>query len=146
MVRPAGSAGAVHVKLEPVLPTAVNVTGAYSVLYSPFGSSPGETVIAGHDTVSAKFCTASGTMPLAAVNCGENEPNCVGVPTSAVPLKFRPVGRAPPVCVIVGAGKPLAVTPKFTAVPTVTVVLFPLVNSGACCTFNVKFCVTGPPP
>ena len=54
-------------------------------------------------------------------------------------LKVTPLGKLP-VSVNVGVGKPLAVTVKEPAVPTVNVVLFALVNAGAWFTFNVKFC------
>src|SRR5918994_6224133 len=58
--------------------------------------------------------------------------------------KVTPVGSVPPVSVIVGAGKPLAVTVKVFGAPSVKVAVLALVNTGASSTFNVKFCVTLP--
>src|SRR3954468_7297381 len=57
-----------------------------------------------------------------------------------------PLGSAP-LPVMSGTGKPLAVTAKFTGVPTVIVIVLPLVNAGTSFTVSVKFCVTpGPTP
>jgi len=58
-----------------------------------------------------------------------------GVPLSvAVPfplsLNVTPLGSAP-TSLSAGVGLPVAVTVKLPAVPTVNVVLFPLVNTGA---------------
>ena len=44
---PAGSPVALHVKLEPVLPVWVKVTGPYAVLNRPSAKVDGFTVIAG---------------------------------------------------------------------------------------------------
>jgi hypothetical protein len=49
------------------------------------------------------------------------------------------------VSVSVGAGDPVAVTVNVPGVPTVKVVLFPLVMTGAVSTVNVKFCVASAP-
>src|SRR5262249_41106076 len=148
--RPVGSPVALHVKLDPVLPVCVNVTGPYAVWKRPSGIAvDGFTVIAGQTTLRVKFCVASGGTLLLAVNVSGNAPVCVGVPASTrvADVHASPVGSVPPVCVIVGAGKPLAVTVNgVAAVPTVNVVLLALVNSGGWLTVSVKFCVTAGPP
>jgi hypothetical protein len=66
------------------------------------------------------------------------------VPTAGVPLstpvdalKVTPVGKVP-VSLRVGAGVPVAVTVKVPAVPTVNVVLAPLVMAGPSLTVRVK--------
>ena len=65
----------------------------------------GFTVIAGQTTLSVKFCVASGTTPLVAVNTSGNDPVCVAGParTRVAEVKVTPVGSAP-VCDTVGAG------------------------------------------
>jgi hypothetical protein len=55
-----------------------------------------------------------------------------------------PLGRAP-VSVSDGVGVPVAVTVKLPAVPTVNVVLFPLVIAGAWFTVSVNAWVAGEP-
>src|SRR5262245_66607010 len=80
--RPVGSPVALHVKLDPVLPVCVNVTGPYAVWKRPSGIVAGFTVIAGQTTVSVRLLTASGGTPLLAVNCSGNAPVWVGVPVS----------------------------------------------------------------
>jgi hypothetical protein len=72
-----------------------------------------------------------------------------GVPLSvAVPFPLftnvTPLGSVP-VSVNVGVGDPVVVTVKLPAVPTVKVVLFPLVIAGAWFTVNVKVCVAALP-
>ena len=57
-----------------------------------------------------------------------------------VVLNVTPLGNAP-VSVRVGAGKPVAVTVKDPAAPTLNVVLFALVIAGAWFTVRVKLCV-----
>ena len=69
-------------KLDPVLPVCVKVNGRYAVLNRPSAKADGFTVIAGHATVSVKFCVATGGTPLVAVNCSANGPVCVAVPAS----------------------------------------------------------------
>ena len=56
----------------------------------------------------------------------------MGVPASTpvAEVKVTPTGRDPAVCVIVGAGRPLAVTVNVPAVPTVKVVEVALVKAG----------------
>jgi hypothetical protein len=76
---------------------------------------------------------ASGKVPFEAVMTSGYDPP---VPAAGVPLstpaavKVTPVGSAP-VRLNVGAGKPVAVTVKEPAEPTVKVVLFALVMAGA---------------
>jgi hypothetical protein len=106
-------------------------------------------VIAGaSSTVSVKFCVALLPTPLLAVNMMEY---VLPVPAAGVPLRtpvvvlnVTPVGSAP-VSLNVGAGNPVAVTVKVPAVPTVNVVLLPLVMAGGCPTVSVKFCVAAVP-
>ena len=68
------------------------------------------------------------------------------VPAAGVPLRtpvldnVTPEGRAP-VSLNVGAGKPVPVTEKEPAVPTVNVVLFALVIAETWSTVRVKVCV-----
>jgi hypothetical protein len=59
-------------------------------------------------------------------------------------LKVTPVGN-PPVSLKVGAGKPLAMTVKEPAEPTVNVVVLTLVIAAAWFTVSVKFCVASVP-
>jgi hypothetical protein len=64
-----------------------------------------------------------------------------GVPLSTpAEDKVTPLGRVP-LSLNVGAGKPVAVTVKEPAVPTLNVVLLALVIAGAWFTVKVKFCV-----
>ena len=84
-------------------------------------------------TVTVRFCTALGFTPLAAVTViVKGDPAVVG----GVPLR-RPVTGSrlahdgKPVALKVGAGKPVAVTAKLPAWPTVKVVLLELVIVGA---------------
>jgi len=69
-----------------------------------------------------------------------------GVPLSTpVPgLNVTPVGNVP-VSLNVGLGMPVAVTVNVPAVPTVKVVLFALVITGAVFTVSVKLCIAGEP-
>ena len=53
---------------------------------------------------------------------------------------MTPLGSVP-VSLRVGIGKPVAVTVKLPAAPTVKVVLFALVIAGAWLTVRVKLCV-----
>src|SRR5580658_173586 len=66
-----------------------------------------------------------------------NFPFAVGVPESIPPLNVTPVGRVPD-SVIVGAGKPVAVTVKVPATPLVKVVRDGDVMAGAWVTVSVK--------
>ena len=84
-------------------------------------------------TVRVKLCVALGDTPLAAAMVIGYEPPvpAAGVPLRTPPaLKVTPDGKAP-VSLKVGAGKPVAVTLNDPAVPTVNVMLFPLVIAGA---------------
>src|SRR5207245_3753352 len=82
--------------------------------------------------------------PLAAVNVMGYVPPvpAAGVPlsTPVVALNVTPLGKVP-VSLKVGVGKPVAVTVKLPAVPTVNVVLLALVMVGAWFTVSVKLCV-----
>jgi hypothetical protein len=84
-------------------------------------------------TMSVKLCVAFGVMLLLAVIVMGKDPT---VPDAGVPLrtpavvKVTPPGSAP-VSVKLGAGGPEAVTVNVPADPTVNVVVFPLVNTGA---------------
>ena len=64
-----------------------------------------------------------------------------GVPLNVfvAELNVTPLGSAP-VCVTVCAGKPVLVTVKVPAVPTVNVALFALVIADAWFTVRVKLC------
>jgi hypothetical protein len=59
-------------------------------------------------------------------------------------LNVTPVGNVP-VSLNVGLGVPVAVTVKVPTVPTVKVVLFALVITGAVFTVSVKLCVAAVP-
>src|SRR5262245_28269260 len=112
---------------------------------SPCGIAvDGFTVIVGQMTFNVKFCVASGTTPLLAVNRIEpNVPVCVAVPprTFVPVLNVIPAGSAPD-CDTVGAGKPVVVTVKaLPGVPTVKVALLALVIDGGVLTATVKLCV-----
>src|SRR5215467_5351660 len=87
---------------------------------------------AGEITLSTKSCTASGAMPLLAVNCNGNVPPVVAVPESTpeAELKLMPEGSAP-ASASVGAGVPDARTVKLPATPTWNVAVDALVKSGA---------------
>src|SRR6187549_1529976 len=66
MLTPAGKPLADHA-IVPCPPVWLNCTPETAVLY--FSVTDGSlTVISGHDTVSVKFCTAFGGLPLLAVN------------------------------------------------------------------------------
>jgi hypothetical protein len=105
-------------------------------------------VIAGAwSTVSVKVCVASVPITLCALMLSEYvlPVNAAGVPASvAVPFPLStnvtPVGSAP-VSVSAGSGKPVVVTVKVPAWPTVNVVLAALVIAGAWPIVSVKFCV-----
>jgi hypothetical protein len=92
-------------------------------------------VIAGAwSTVSVKVCVASAPIPLCAVKVREYVP---AVPAAGVPASFpvagvnvTPEGRVP-LSASVGAGKPVAVTVKVPAAPTVNMVLLALVMAAA---------------
>jgi hypothetical protein len=94
-------------------------------------------------TVSVKFCVAFGKISFEAVTVIGYIPP---VPAPGVPLStpavfsVTPDGSAP-LSVNVGAGKPLAVRLKEPVEPTVNIVLFALVMTGAWLTVSVKFCV-----
>src|SRR5262249_39023773 len=85
-------------------------------------------------TVRVKFCTAFGGTPFDAVNgIGYVPPvRAAGVPDSTFVdvLNVTPAGRVP-ASVIVGVGFPVAVTVNDPATPTVNVVLFAEVITGA---------------
>ena len=81
-------------------------------------------------TVSVKFCTALGETPFDAVNVMLNVPFAVGVPLKTPALNVTPAGSAPD-SVIVGVGKPVAVTVNVPGAPSVNVVLLALVMTGA---------------
>ena len=81
-------------------------------------------------TVSVKLCVAWVPMPLFAWKVIGNVPDWVGVPDKVLPEKLTPVGRVP-TSVIVGVGKPVAVTVKVFEVPVAKVVLLALVMAGA---------------
>src|SRR5579859_6168476 len=90
-------------------------------------------------------------MPLWALMVMEKVPPvpAAGVPASvAVPLplslKVTPDGSAP-VSVKLGAGKPVVVTEKVPAEPTVKVVALTLLMAGALPTIKVKFWLAGVP-
>jgi hypothetical protein len=87
--------------------------------------------------VNVKLCVAAVPTPLLAVIVSVYVPPLpdAGVPLSvAVPfplsLNVTPLGSVP-VSANVGVGDPVAVTVKLPAVPTVNVVLLPLVIAGA---------------
>ncbi len=65
-----------------------------------------------------------------------------GVPASTpvAGVKVTPLGKVP-LTLKVGDGKPVFVTVKLPALPTVNVVLFALVIAGAWFTVRVKFCM-----
>src|SRR5271167_2625345 len=81
-------------------------------------------------TVSVKDCGVEATV-LAAVNVTWEMPAVVGVPPRMPVrvLNVTPGGKA--AALIVGVGKPVAVTTNVPAEPTVNVVLAALVNDGA---------------
>jgi hypothetical protein len=98
-------------------------------------------VIAGAwSTVSEKLWVALGVTPLLAVKEIEKLPDCVGVPDSTPPENVTPVGRVPD-SLIVGVGKPMAVTVNVPRFPVTKVVLFALVMPGAWFTVRVKLFV-----
>ena len=70
-----------------------------------------EMVCAVAAMVIAKFCVASGRMPLAALSVPANVPAIVGMPLMSplVPLSARPGGSAKATIENVGAGAPTAV-------------------------------------
>ena len=84
-------------------------------------------------TVSVKLCVAFGVTPLAAVIVIGYVPP---IPAAGVPLRMPPALRVmpegnAPVSLNVGAGNPVATTVNEPALPTVKVVLLPLVIAGA---------------
>jgi len=94
-------------------------------------------------TVSVKFCVALLPTPLLAVNMMEY---VLPVPAAGVPLRtpvagvnVTPAGNVP-VSLNVGLGMPVAVTVNVPTVPTVKVVLFALVITGAVFTVSVNVC------
>jgi hypothetical protein len=105
-------------------------------------------IIGASFTVSVKLCGALLPTLLVAVNMIEYvlPVPAAGVPlsTPVVVLNVTPVGNAP-VSLNVGAGNPVAVTVKVPAVPTVNVVLLPLVMVGGWPTVSVKFCTASAP-
>lgn len=104
---------------------------------------PALVIAGGWSTLRVKDCTASGDTPLEAVIVIGYAPP---VPAAAVPLSnpaelsVTSLGRAP-VSENVGTGKPVAVTLKVPAVPTLNAVLLALVILGASSTVSVKLCV-----
>ena len=104
--------------------------------------------MAGADcTVKVKVCVASGLTPLVAVMLNEYTPllPAAGVPDRvAVPsplsTKLTPLGSEPN-SDNAGVGKPVEVTVKVPAEPSVNVVLAADVMAGADCTVKVKDCV-----
>ena len=96
-------------------------------------------------TLKVKLCVAAiPTLLLAVMVTMLTPPLPVkGVPEISPVFAFsnRPFGNAPLVMLNVGAGKPVAVTVKVPAVPTVKVALATLVIVGACPTVSAKFCV-----
>jgi hypothetical protein len=89
-------------------------------------------------TVRVKFWVAFGEMPLVAVKVRGYVPAvpAAGMPDRVpVPLPLltnvTPLGRVPE-RVMVGGGEPVVVTVKLLADPATNVVLFGLVNAGAC--------------
>jgi hypothetical protein len=94
--------------------------------------------------VSVKFCVALVPTPLLAVMVMEY---VLPVPAAGVPLSFpvplplsvkvTPLGSAPD-SLRAGAGKPVVVTAKVPAVPTVNVAVLALVMAGAWSTLRVK--------
>src|ERR1017187_8614194 len=98
-------------------------------------------------TVSVKDCEALGVMPLFAVIVNGYVPpdSAAGVPASvAVPswlsTNETPEGRVPvsPMTIEAFVGKPVVVTAKVPAVPTLNAVLFALVMAGGWFTVSVK--------
>jgi hypothetical protein len=91
-------------------------------------------------TVSVKVCVALFTL-LVALKVSVYDPPvpAAGVPASVpvLAVKPTPVGNVPD-CDRAGDGKPLAVTEKEPADPTVKVVLAGLVMAGGASTFSVK--------
>src|SRR4029450_1417515 len=89
-------------------------------------------------TVSVKDCVAAGLVPLSAVNVIAYVP---AVPAAGVPPRVpvpspvsthgTPPGRAVPVRVIAGRGKPAVVTANVPAAPMLNVVAAALVIAGA---------------
>ena len=125
---------AVTVKVPPV--PAVNKALLALVI---FGAS---------STVSVKVCVALVSTPLLAVMVKVYVPPVVaaGTPLSvAVPLplsvKVTLLGNAALPSLRLGLGKPLVVTVKAPALPTVNVVALALVIDGASSTVSVKVCV-----
>jgi hypothetical protein len=99
-------------------------------------------------TVSVKLCVAAVPTPLLAVIVSGYVPPVpvAGVPPSvAVPfplfVNVTPLGSAPLSLIDDTVGFPVVVTAKLPAVPTVNVVLLPLVIAGAWFTVSVKFWV-----
>jgi len=105
-------------------------------------------VIAGAwSTVSVKLCIVLPELLVALKVSGYVPP----VPAAGVPLRtpvaganVTPVGNVP-VSLNVGLGVPVAVTVNVPGVPTVKVVLFALVITGAVLTVSVKGCVAAVP-
>jgi hypothetical protein len=97
--------------------------------------------------VSVKFWVALPEVLVALNMIGYVPPvPAAGVPlrTPVVVLNVTPVGNVP-VSLNVGAGVPVAITVNVPGVPTVNVVLLPLVITGAVFTVSVKLCVAGVP-
>jgi hypothetical protein len=102
--------------------------------------------------VSVKLCVAAVPTPLLAVIVNAYVPAVpvAGVPPSvAVPLPLfvnvTPLGSAPLSLIDDTVGFPVVAIVKLPAVPTVNVVLAPLVIAGAWLTVSVKLCVAAVP-
>lgn len=98
-------------------------------------------------TVSVKFWTAFGAVPLLAVNviAYVPAPPTAGVPDNrplpGVPgAKVMPDGSAAPPTAIVGNGNPFAAIGSEHATPTTQVSELALVTAGAWFTVSTKFC------
>src|SRR5438477_6492003 len=127
---------------KPVVVT-VNVPATPTVKVAAFAL----VIAGGWRTVSVNDCGAVDPTTLAAVKLSAYVPP---VPRSGVPLsvpvpsplslKVTPPGRATPPRAIEGAGKPVVVTVKVPAVPTVNVAAFELVMVGALFTVSVIAC------
>src|SRR5262252_2289487 len=144
-VSPGGSVPAVTLTVgagNPVIVTWNVVPGVFSLKVAVFA-----LVIAGGAlTRTVKLCVASGLTPLAAVSVTGKDPLWVGVPdNNPADDSVRPVGSAPAVTVIVGAGNMFVVTEKVPGTPSVNVAVFGLVKPPPSFTLSVKLCVPGAP-
>jgi hypothetical protein len=127
--------GSVPVSVIVGLGKPVAVTGKLPAVPSVNVALLAEVMVGLELTVSVKLCAENPAL-LVAVNEIGKVPVCVGVPESTPPLNVTPVGSVP-VSVIVGLGKPVAVTGKLPAVPSVNVVLLADVIAGASLTVRL---------